>query len=165
VSRAWLVRAGRYGEDEVLALDAGLVVIGWSELPDLGPLSSREDLLDLLRETYPGAPRARLLNWRGQLWAFRGAMAPGDLVALPLKTSGEVAIGRVTGDYAYRPDLPPTARHVRPVEWLVTDVPRAAIGADLRNTLGAGMTVCEIRRNGGAHRLGALAATGTDPLS
>ena len=138
-------------------------MIGWSELADLGPLSSREGLLALLRHAYPDAPRARLLHWRGQLWAFRGAMAPGDLVALPLKTTGEVAIGRVTGGYAYRADLPPTARHVRPVEWLVTDVPRVVIGADLLNTLGAGMTVCEVRRNRGAHRLGALASTGTDP--
>jgi restriction system protein len=163
VSRAWLVRAGRHGEDEALALDAGLAVIGWSEVEDLGPLSSREELLVLLRDTYPDAPRARLLNWRGQVWAFRGVMAPGDLVALPLKTSREVAIGRVTGDYAYRPDLRPTARHVRPVEWVVTDVPRDAIGGDLLNTLGAGMTVCEVRRNRGAHRLAALASTGADP--
>jgi predicted Mrr-cat superfamily restriction endonuclease len=57
-------------------------VIGWSELADLGTLSSRDELLDLLRATYPAAPRARLLNWRGQLWAFAVAMVPGDLVAL-----------------------------------------------------------------------------------
>jgi restriction system protein len=138
-------------------------VVGWSELADLGRVSSREELLDLLRATYPDAPRARLLNWRGQLWAFRGAMVPGDLVALPLKTSGEVAIGRITGAYAYRPELPPTARHARPVAWTATDVSRAAIGADLLNTLGAGMTVCEVRRNGGADRLAALAETGVDP--
>ncbi|MCW2611233.1 MAG: restriction system protein [Actinomycetota bacterium] len=138
-------------------------MVGWSELGDLGALESRAELFDLLRDTYPGAPRARLINWRGQLWAFRGAMTPGDLVALPLKTTGEVAIGRVTGGYAYRPEPPPTARHVRPVEWLVTDAPRASIRDDLLHTLGAGMTVCEVRRHRGAHRLAALAATGADP--
>jgi restriction system protein len=161
--RAWLVRAGRHGEHERLALDAGLAVVGWPSLPGLGPVSSRDELLGLLRATYPDAPPRRLLNWRAQLWAFRATAAPGDLVALPLKTSGEVAIGRVAGAYAYRPDLPPTARHVRPVEWLAPDVPRAAIGEDLLHTLGAGMTVCEVRRNRGADRLAVLAATGTDP--
>lgn len=163
MSRAWLVRAGRYGENELLALDAGIVVVGWSQLRDLAEASSREELAELLRETYPTARPATLRNHLAQLWAFRDTMAVGDLVALPLKTAGSVAIGRITGDYTYLADLPPTARHLRTVNWLATDVPRDAIRPDLRSTLGAGMTVCEVRRNRGAARLAALAETGTDP--
>jgi restriction system protein len=163
VARAWLVRAGRYGENELLALDAGIVVVGWSELRDLAEASSREELADLLRATYPTARPATLRNHLAQLWAFRDTMAVGDLVALPLKTAGAVAIGRITGEYSYLGDLPPTARHFRTVEWLATDVPRDAIGQDLLYTLGASMTVCEVRRNRGAERLAVLAEKGVDP--
>jgi restriction system protein len=163
MSRAWLVRAGRHGENEMLALDAGLVVVGWPELRDLGPVSTRDDLSDLVRRAYPDAPLGRVRSYVRQLWAFRHTIATGDLVALPLKTTREVAIGRITGEYQYLPDLPRTARHLRTVEWLTTDLPRDAIGQDLRYTLGAGMTVCEVARHRGAERLAVLAASGTDP--
>jgi restriction system protein len=163
MGRAWLVRAGRSGESEMLALDAGIIVIGWSELRDLSGVATKDDLGDLLRRTYPDAKPRRLLNHRSQLWAFRHSMAIGDLAVLPLKTSGTVAVGRVTGAYMYLHDLPPTARHVRTVDWLTTDVPRDALGQDLLHTLGAAMTVCEVKRNSGAQRLEAVAATGNDP--
>ncbi|WP_346864991.1 hypothetical protein [Methanocalculus sp. MSAO_Arc2] len=31
----WLVRAGRYGEREQLALEKKIAVIGWDDVPDL----------------------------------------------------------------------------------------------------------------------------------
>jgi restriction system protein len=102
-------------------------------------------------------------NYVQQLWAFRHGIAVGDLVVLPCKTTRQVAIGRVTGEYQYLPDLPRTARHLRMVEWHATDLPRDAIGRDLRNSLGVGMTVCEVTRNRGAERLAALAESGADP--
>ena len=120
-------------------------------------------LAELVRRTYPDAPPGRLGSYVRQLWAFRHTIATGDLVVLPLKTTREVAIGRITGEYQYLPDLPRTARHLRTVEWLTTDLPRDAIGQDLRYTLGAGMTVCEVARNRGAARLAALAAGEADP--
>jgi restriction system protein len=163
MGRAWLVRAGQHGENEMLALDAGLVVVGWPELRDLGAVSTRDDLRALVHRAYPDAPLGRVASYVRQLWAFRHTIATGDLVALPLKTTREVAIGRITGEYQYFRDLPRTARHLRTVEWLTTDVPREAIRQDLRYTLGAGMTVCEVTRNRGAERLAVLAASGTDP--
>jgi restriction system protein len=163
MDRAWLVRAGRHGERETLALSAGLVLIGWSELPDLSSVQTREGLAETLREAYPDASVKRLRNHLAQLWMFRNTIAVGDLVALPLKGTPAVAIGRIAGAYQHRADLPEGARHTRPVEWLTTDVPRTAIGQDLLYTLGAFLTVCEIKRNNGAQRVAALAAAGKDP--
>lgn len=163
MTHAWLVRAGRHGEDERLALYHGIVLIGWSRVGDLSAVSSRDELFALLRTTFPGERERRLLNHLAQLWAFREGIAAGDLVVLPLKTSAEVAIGRVTGEYAYRGDVAVIARHTRPVEWLTTDLPRPALGQDLLYSLGASMTVCGIRRNAAAARLAELAATGRDP--
>ncbi len=165
MTRAWVCRAGKSGENELLALDKGIVVVGWPETPDLTDVKTRDELAEVYRATFPDSAEKRLVNHVGQLWAFRDTMSEGDLVALPLKSRPAVAIGRITGPYTYRTDLTPGAHHTRPVEWLTTDVPRTAIGRDLLYTLGAFLTVCEIRRNNGAARIAALAASGTDPGS
>lgn len=160
---AWLSRAGKHGEREQVALDEKIVVVGWGALPDLSDVSSRDDIAALLREAYPEDGDKRVINHVAQLWAFRSTMQEGDLVVLPLKSVPAVAIGRVTGGYQYRPELPPNANHTRPVEWLRTDIPRTAIGRDLLHSLGAFLTVCQIRRNNAAERLAALAESGIDP--
>ncbi len=162
-SRAWLVRAGRHGERETLALEQSLVLVGWRELDDLSGVKTREDLRVLLEATYPDAGSGRITNWAGQLWAFLDRVQADDLVVLPLKHTPAIAIGKVTGGYNFRADLPRDARHVRPVRWLRTDIPRTAVGQDLLYSLGAFMTVCELRRNHAVQRLAALARTGSDP--
>lgn len=161
--RAWLVRAGRNGERESLALEQGLAVVGWDKLPDLAGVSTKDALLDELVKAYPDERRKTLLNWQNQLWAFLSTITVSDLVTLPLKGTPAVAIGRVTGGYQYREDLPSDARHTRPVEWERPDVPRTAIEQDLRYSLGAFLTVCEIKRHDAVRRLEALAKTGEDP--
>ena len=120
----WLTRAGRYGERETLALEQGLSVIGWEEVPDLAGATSRSAIEEIVRTSYPDAGKGRIANWVGQLWAFRERMQEGDLVVLPLKTQAAIAIGRVTGPYAFRSDLGADVHHTRPVEWIKTDIPR-----------------------------------------
>jgi len=160
----WLVRAGVHGEREDLALENGLAVIGWSELPDLSLINSREELDSLLRETLPESKRKSIPNWVAQLWAFSARIEVGDLVALPLKARSAIAIGRVTGPYQYRPDLPGDALHSRPVEWIRNDIPRSAFGQDiLRSLLHAAQTVCQIRRNKAEARIRAILAGQPDP--
>jgi restriction system protein len=119
--------------------------------------------MEALRKAYPDDGPKRLLNWQAQLWAFLHSISVGDLIVLPLKTSPSVAIGHVTGDYRYRNDLPSDARHTRPVEWQTSDVPRTAIGQDLLYSLGAFLTVCQIKRHDAAKRLARLADSGHDP--
>jgi hypothetical protein len=52
--RVWLVRAGEHGEAEQVNFDEGVVSIGWTDLPDVGEISSvdemRELVLPVLRE-------------------------------------------------------------------------------------------------------------------
>src|SRR4051812_24811308 len=152
----WLVRAGRHGEGEGVALQQNVAVIGWRELPDLSGIAAREELATLLSSIYPNAAVKTLSNWESQIWPFIRVIAPDDLVALPLKTqSGTVAIGRVTGPYKYRSDLPPEAQHSRAVEWL-KEIPRSQFDQDLRHSLGAFMTVCRIKRNNAEERVKAM---------
>src|SRR5262245_33104750 len=128
--RVWMVRAGQTGQGEDLVLATGIVAIGW-DVPDLTPIDSREKLETLLRQYHADASDPKVANWGGQIWAFKAAIAVGDLVVLPLKTRSVLAIGEVVGPYEYRPDLPSDVRHTRRVKWRRTDVPRSAVGQDL----------------------------------
>ncbi|MGQ9628683.1 MAG: restriction endonuclease [Anaerolineae bacterium] len=151
----WLVRAGAHGEQETLALEKNMVVIGWEELGDLSQVANRDDLLELLRKTYPQSKEKTILNFAGQLWAFVREIQVNDLVALPLKGRPAIVFGRITGPYQYRLDMPARARHTRPVEWL-KEIPRTAIDQDLLYSFGAFMTVCRIQRNNAEERIRAL---------
>jgi restriction system protein len=163
----WMVRAGRNGEREELALSDGVAVIGWDELPDLSSAQSREDIEDLLKEHHPDAKPKTLMNWATQVWTFVGRIKPDDLVVLPLKTRSAIAVGRASGEYEYRPQNPPGAHHVRRVEWFRDDIPRTAFDQDLLYSIGAFLTVCQIKRNNAEERIRAVAegkpapATGT----
>jgi len=153
----WLVRAGEHGEKEEFALQKGIAVIGWGEIPTLSAIKSREDLARLVKDTYPDQSSKRLINWTGQLWAFRNRIQIDDLVVLPLKRRSAIAIGQVTGPYEYRSDGE-DGYHARTVKWLKTDFPRSPslFGQDLLYSLGAFMTVCQIQRNDAEKRIRAI---------
>ncbi len=159
----WLIRAGRHGENEQTAIDQGIAVIGWVDMPDMAPAQDREAVTDLYRQTYPDASTATTRNHVGQLWAFRGRVEDGDLVILPLKTQSAIAIGKAIGPYKYRTDLGDSIRHTRRVEWLVTDLPRTTFDQDLLYSLGAFMTVCQISRHNAGERIKAVLAGQADP--
>ena len=149
----WLVRAGRWGEQEQAALDEGLVTIGWNELPDLSGIKSREALTALYREKNPHSSPRTVSMQVGQIWRFRGEISEGDLVILPLHIQSAIAVGRVTGPYKYRTDLGSDVHHIRPVKWLRTDLPRANFDSDLLLSFSAYMTVCRISRDKAQERI------------
>ena len=89
-------------------------------------------------------------------------MRENDIVALPLKTRGLVALGRVSGSYRYQ-DVDGIKRHTRPVDWIRSDVPRSEFGQDLLYSLGAFTTVCQIHRNDAQRRIASILAEQGDP--
>lgn len=153
----WLVRAGKHGEREDLALTKNLLLPGWDELPDLSHINTRQELLELLGKTYPEEKPKTIRNWTSQIWPFLKEMQEGDLVALPLKSRSIIFIGKINGPYKYLPDLPEGARHTRSVKWL-RELPRSAFDKDILYSLGAFMTVCRIQRNNAEERVRALLA-------
>ena len=150
----WLVRAGKTGEREALALQNGVAVLAWDELPDMGACATRACLEDLLRSAFPDQKPRTLSNWHGQLWGFRRLMQVGDVVVLPLKSRPVIALGVVAGPYAHRDDLG-SPLHTRAVDW-VAQVPRRAFDVDVLLSFGAFMTVCRIERNDAETRVRAL---------
>jgi restriction system protein len=131
----WVVRAGRHGEREAHALKNGRALIGWEQLPDLGRITLREEVEQLLREKCPTYKPATIAGYTGQLWAFLHRMVKGDLVVMPLKAQPAIAVGEVTGPYAYVSDVAEDLRHGRPVRWLRTDLPRSELDQDLRMSI------------------------------
>ena len=161
----WIIRAGKAGENEKLALDNKAAIVGWGEMPDLAPCATRETLRDMIETTYPDHKPKTLTNWESQLWPVRQTIQIGDLVVLPLKTRSDIAIGKVTGHYRYRIDLPGGPVHTRPVEWLA-EYPRSAFDKDLLFSFGAFMTVCRIERNNAEQRIEAkLRGSSASPVT
>ena len=61
----WTVRTGRHGERDDWALSTGRTGGGWSEIPDLTPMQTREEIADLVRSVY-GTERPRVVpNYTG----------------------------------------------------------------------------------------------------
>jgi len=152
----WMVRAGRHGEQEQRAIEKNFVTIGWNELPDLSSVVSKNELKRLYKKLYPDAKKRSMANEVGQIWRFLKLIKVGDLVTLPSKLQSTIAIGRIEGLYEYRRDLGDYIRHIRKVKWIKTDIPRTDFEQDLLYSLGAAMTVCQIRRNNAEARVIAI---------
>jgi restriction system protein len=159
----WVVKGGRAGEREDRFLDRSLIGIGWDNMTDLSRYTDRESLKAAYRATYPGSSEGNVNVQSGQLWAFSRSMKPGDHVVVPLKTRGQVAIGRITGPYRWSADSEPDMRHLHDVEWLVRDIPRTAFDKDLLYSFGASQTVSTASRNNAEQRVLAMINGGTPP--
>ncbi len=164
MGKAWVVRSGKHGEREAWSLANGYAGTGWSDFPDLTPYTSREALVELVSQTLSDAKEGAIPGYAGQLWALRSRIQVGDLMVLPLKTTRQIAVGRVTGDYEFRAnELDPNFQHVRAIDWQRTDVPRSAVKQDLLYILGSALTVFAPSNNHAEERLEKLLSDGFDP--
>jgi restriction system protein len=161
MTRLWIVRAGRHGEQEGNSIALNKTMIDFNEVGDLAQFKDRNAILDHLSEVLPTASANKRKNFAAQLNQFAHVIEVGDLVVLPRKLTSGVAIGKVTGPYAYDPTSPNF--HTRTVQWLNDAIPRDTFKQDLRFSFGAFMTVCEIKRNNAVDRVQAVLATGQDP--
>ena len=158
---AWVVRSGRYGERDEWAIENGCSGGGWREVPDLTQARRREDIEKIVAEAYPSESPGARTNFTAQLWALRGRIAPGDLLVMPMKTTREIALGRVISGYRFQADQEPGYRHVVGVDW-TRQVARSAIKQDLLYTLGSSLTIFSPSRNNAVARLEHVLATGED---
>ena len=168
--RAWVVRAGREGEEaaetEQHNLDHSVVSIGWGDwLEPLDRFADREEFREHLDEHFPerGTKRGA---W--QIWGFANEIQVGDLVVMPQKRPelGRrrlIAIGRVVGSYEYDPSRPEDMRKRRKVEWLQTDLPREVVEDDLSGSMNTNGTVFSLKENDAPYRIKYLAEHGEDP--
>ncbi len=154
----WLVRAGRHGEHEALFLDENRVYLTWSRFNrDLDKVASLDDMYAMVREFYPGASAGKVGTHGRQIWAFTHRIKKGDWVVTPSKFKPSVNFGEVLSDYRYDPKAQDPYYHYRDVKWFARDVPRSVFDQDILYTLGALLTVCQVKRNDAEARLKRLA--------
>lgn len=158
-ARVWVVRGGRRGDNDTWLLEHGYVAIDFNEFPNLSKVGSRDEMITLATRLIPNQKEKALLNWSAQLWAFVARMEKGDLVVLPQKSTRQLHIGRVLGDYEFVGEGPDSIRHRRKVEWLRTEVPRTVVEQDLLYSIGAFSTVFEVSRNDAAFRVSTMASS------
>lgn len=162
----WTVKGGRHGEREERCLDHGVIGGGWEDIPDLSSVSSKDELSSLCETSAPSWSTRTRANYVAQLWSLRERMTTEELAVLPLKTSGTIAVGRISGHYAHRDDLGSDFRHARPVDWLATDVPRDSFDQDLLYSFGAFLTIGRVHRENAEQRiLKAIGAPTESPVA
>ena len=161
--KAWTVRGGAKGAYESDALERGIALLGFEDIPDLTAATTREAIKDLIRTARPEKNNHHHNNVTNQLYAFRVRMSEDDIIAMPLKSvSGLVAIGRVLGDYQHI-EFDGEERHVRSVQWRESHVDRSKIRSDLLRSLDVQMTVSQPRAEYSNQRLAHLYEHGVDP--
>ncbi|KAF0186565.1 MAG: restriction endonuclease [Hyphomonadaceae bacterium] len=139
----WVVRAGKQGEREAIAIENNCVLAGWVEFSkDLSSLGDLQALRNALSETYAGEIKSNVIsNWAGQLDAFRSAMKIGDIVVMPRKGQPFLSIGEIAGNYEFDLSAPPGAMHRRKVRWLDLSFPRNSLDQDILYSFGSLLTV------------------------
>ena len=136
---AWVVRGGGRGEWEEIFLSGGIVGVDFGRRQSVAEFGDRESLREDVMVDGEGR------NAADQLWNFYHGISNGDMIVLPRKRPKVIAVGRVLGNYEFRPDM--EAQHVRLVRWIAQDVPRTAFGQDLLNSFGGLATVYRVRAN------------------
>ncbi len=161
MKRLWIVRAGAHGERELAAIEQGALFPGFLEVGDLTQLGSRDEILGHLQDVMPDEGTNRLRNFAAQLNQFANKIEIGDVVVMPRKVTNGVAIGIVTGAYAF--DADSSFKHSRGIEWKEESLARDVFKQDLRHSFGAFMTICEVKRNAALERVQAVLEKGQDP--
>ncbi len=147
----WVVRAGRYGDQEETALEERVVCHGWNELPDYSSIASRDALRKVYEQTYPLESKKQVDTRFGQVWRFAHDIQIGDTVALPLTTDSAFIFGRITGGYRYQ-QLALNVVHIRDVEWLKT-IPRSVFNKDILFSMNSALTIFKVTRNDAENRV------------
>lgn len=159
----WVVRGGAYGEREEEALENGMLTIGFGVTADLTEAQTREEVRGVVSQAHPDKTPNQIGSLTGQIWSFRGLIETGDLVVMPRKGQPTIAIGEISGDYRFRPEIP-GFQQGRPVAWINQAVPRAALARDLKSSLTPISTVFQPRSADADRRLRAIAKGEVAPI-
>jgi restriction system protein len=153
---AWMIRAGRGGENVDAFLQHGIVAFGDTRIGELAPSICKDDLLRLFAENYPEEKKGSRASWASQLMRFLREMKPGDTAVTFDRERRLYLLGTITSDYEWAPGLIEDKPHVRRVKW-THQVLRDLLAVTTRNTLGGILTLFklggEVVRDLQAHRV------------
>ena len=110
----WVIRGGRQLEFVPEALSTNVVAVRFDLREDLTH-ASQVHIRGLLQQR---DPESKTINQdASQLWRFKDEIKKGDLVIMPRQLP-TIAVGKIVGNYEYRPQAPLNYVHTRAVEWI-----------------------------------------------
>jgi MoxR-like ATPase len=108
----WKIAPGEKAENWKEQKSQGIIAIGWNDLGDLTGIGE-EEIRKRIKEKYPSA----VANIGPQFKYFT-KIKRGDIIVANKGMSKVVGIGKVIGDYQYKPEQEDA--HTYPVEWFWT---------------------------------------------
>jgi hypothetical protein len=147
MSTVWGIHGGRTGDADSLFLQKNYIALGWNRTGDLSKLSATRDAFKAnIKANYPNHKPGAIPVDAGQLIRFVHHAKIGDLVGYFSKRDRLIHIGRITGDYVYRPDEDASYPHLRSIEWL-QHYPRTYFTQSAMYELFASMSFFKIDRH------------------
>jgi restriction system protein len=136
---AWVIRGGKYAEREDEALENGFLTIGFGIIKSLDNVETPDGVAGCL-DLSGNETNQQLASRVSQVWAFKDGIKTGDTVVMPRKGPSLLAVGRITGEYTYRPE-PSEFSHARAVEWINQEVPKSRLPQDLQGPMNGLKTI------------------------
>ena len=152
----WIIRAGKQGQLEQQFLEDGKAYLTFGQEGATWKGLTREEIVQHLEKEEWGDNPNRNRNFAGQINAFANRIKSGDIIALPSKMAPTIHFGKVTKEYQWnKGEANP---HSIQVDWTDKDIPRDRFDQDILYSLGAFMTVCQVRRNNAEERIAEMKA-------
>lgn len=141
----WGIHAGKTGDADTLFLKKNHIAIGWPKMGDLSEFPpNREAFKIRLAEVYPETKPGAVPVNAGQLFRFVHEMKVGDLVIYPSRESNKIHIGKVIGEYQYKPALHQNYCNTRQVTWM-KNFPRTYFKQGALYELGSAMSLFQVK--------------------
>ena len=140
-----MVRAGEAGR-LIEEFAKGYVAVGWDELGDLSSISDKDSFRKQYLKKYPNSRKGAIANDIAMIFKFRSIISIGDDVISYDTVKREYLIGKITGDYKYKPGVVGDYPQTRKVNWL-SRVSRDDILTSSRNSLGSTLTLFSINED------------------
>jgi restriction system protein len=147
VDTLWGIHAGKLGEVDKIFLSKSkpLVAIGWSDIGDLSVIgNNREAYKEKVIQAYPDIKTGAVPGNAGMLFRFVNEMKIGDYVIYPSKVDKNIHIGKVIGEYSYRPDISKEYPNTRSVEW-IKDIPRTMVSQGALYEIGSALSIFQVK--------------------
>lgn len=148
----YVVRAGNMGAGEESALTDGLYAMNLGISQNIADFADSYQLRDYIQNTQSESIH-RAAQSASQTWRFAYGIGSDDLVVLPRKQTKVVAIGKMVGEYEYRPEDQLVGPHTRKVEWRAIDIPRANFDSDLLFSFNGNLTIFRVNRENAEERI------------
>jgi restriction system protein len=140
MQKIWFVRAGRdavYADD---FLQKDLIAVGWADLGEIPPDSSKQNLVDLYQKTYADRSIGRAQTAAAQMIRFMSEMNVGDDVMTFDREKRLYYLGKISSAYQWDATRIPEMPQIRQVDWH-SQISRSSLSQTALNTLGAIQTL------------------------